>query len=96
MKAVEYMVYKSSPLKTVEWKLDMDLVSDMQGALYDRLQKDGYKNISLERATYQYFNAKKGKIESKPRKIHRSKEFRCPELYQTALNNFEEKVRQGE
>lgn len=90
------MTYKSSLLERKQWNLDIDLVSDLQTSTYERLVKAGYKNVSLERAVYQYFNVQKRMVECKPRKIHKSKEFMCPELYQVALSDFEDKVKCGD
>ncbi len=90
------MNYKSFIIDRNNWELEIDLVFDMKTILYDRLVKSGYKNVDFNRAIYQYFNVLKRIILQKPRKIHKSKEFLCPVLYNTALENFEKKVRMGE
>ncbi|MBQ3165674.1 MAG: hypothetical protein IJC02_14285 [Lachnospiraceae bacterium] len=80
----------------LEWNLDIDLLSDMQIMSYERMVKAVYKNINLDKALYQYFNVQKRIIECSPRKVHKSNEFTCLELYEVAINNFEKKVKSGE
>lgn len=89
------MRYSSNLLKPIAWNLEIDLVADMQTMLYDRLVKAGYRNVDLDRALYQYFNVQKRMIACRPRKLHKSKEFMCPELYEEALDDFEKKVKRG-
>lgn len=90
------MQYSSNLFSSIEWNLDIDLVADMQTMSYERLCKAGYKNVILDRALYQYFNVQKKMINHKARNVHRSKEFTCPELYKGALEDFENKVRNGD
>ena len=90
------MRYRSSVLQPEEWTLDVDLVSDMQKMLSERLTKAGYQNVDPNRVMYQYFNAQKRIVEPKPRTVHRSREFVCPKPYEQALANFEAKVERGD
>lgn len=90
------MKYSSNLLRLVAWNLDIDLVSDMQTMLYKKLVKAGYRNVNLDRALYQYFNAQKRMVSRRSRKVHISKEFKCPELYEVALDNFVMKVESGD
>lgn len=90
------MKYSSNLLRLVAWNLDIDLVSDMQTMLYKKLVKAGYRNVNLDRALYQYFNAQKRMVSRRSRKVHISKEFKCPELYEVALDNFVMKVEGGD
>lgn len=90
------MRYSSNLFSPVEWMLDIDLVSDMQTMSYERMIKAGYRNVNLDRALYQHFNIQKRMVDCKPRRVHKSKEFKCPELYKDALDDFEKKVKSGE
>lgn len=90
------MKYSSNLLRLVAWNLDIDLVSDMQTMLYKKLVKAGYRNVNLDRALYQYFNVQKRMVSRRSRKVHISKEFKCPELYEVALDNFVMKVESGD
>ena len=83
------MRYSSNLLRPIAWNLDIDLVSDMQTISYEKMVRAGYKNVDLDRALYQYFNVQKRMVDCRPRKVHKSKEFKYPELYETALDNFE-------
>ena len=90
------MIYENNALEKTTWKLKIDLCGDLQEDLYKRLKKSGYKEVDYDRAVYQYFNLQKRIVENKPRKIHKSKEFICPELYKEALAEFENKISRGE
>ena len=74
------MKYSNNALGLIEWNLEIDLVSDIQAIL----------------ALYQYFNLQKRIVACKTRKVHKSKEFNCPQGYDEALENFEKKVEKGE
>lgn len=90
------MRYSSNLLKLIAWNLDIDLVSDLQTMLYEKLVRAGYRNVNLDRGLYQYFNVQKRMVACRPRKVHKSREFTCPELYKEALNNFVKKVQSGD
>ena len=90
------MRYSSNLLKPIAWNLEIDLVADMQTMSYEKLVKAGYRNVELDRALYQYFNVRKRQIDSRPRKLHKSREFKCPESYEEALYYFEKKVNRGD
>ena len=87
------MQYSSNLSSLAEWGLDIDLVSDMQTMSYERMVKAGYKNVNLNRALHQYLNVQKRMVDCRTRRVHKSKEFRCPGLYEVALENFEKKVK---
>lgn len=89
------MIYKNGVLERESWILEMDLKFDLCSWAYNELVKMGYKEVEFENALHLYLNAKKRSIPSRPRKVHKSKEFRCPESYEKALANFENKVVEG-
>lgn len=90
------MLYESCLLEKRQWRLNIDLAADLKDMAYKKLINAGFQNVSLDRAVYQYYNVLKRIVAAKPRKIHKSKEFICPESYRLALKNFEEKVQRGD
>ncbi len=51
--------------------------------------------MDKENVIRQYWNMEKRLIQRKPRKVVYSAEFRCPEEYERALAEFEERVKKG-
>ena len=90
------MKYNNNIFNRSIWEVDIDLVSDMQSMSYDRMVAAGYKNVDKDRAVYQYYNIKKRALNRTRRKVHKSKEFKCPQLYALALDEFISKAEKGE
>lgn len=90
------MIYKASVLSLFQWTIDIDLQNDLRGQLYRRLGKAGYKDVDEEHAVLQFYKLLKRQIAPRPRRVLYSKEFTCPEKYEQALNEFEEKARRGD
>lgn len=89
------MIYESPMLSSFPYRLEINLRDDFDEICYHALQRAGYKEASRERAVYQYFNLCKRSVEAKPRRVVHSREFKCPEAYRLALEEFEDKVRKG-
>ena len=89
------MHYESLAPVAFQWSLSIDLQADFSAYVYAALKRAGFKDADKKQAVYQYYNLLKRKIKQKPRKVVYSKEFSCPEEYQAALKEFEEKVSNG-
>lgn len=90
------MLYQGRFPMNYSWNLEIALAEDLQGMFYEQLKREGYSNVDPERATYQYFNIQKRAVSRRPRRVHRSREFVCPQAYEKALQEFEHKVERGE
>lgn len=89
------MHYKSPAPAEYQWSLDIDLQADLSLYVYTDLKRAGYSDADEKNAVYQYYNLRKRQIEPKPRRVVYSKQFSCPEEYQTALKEFENKTVSG-
>ncbi|MEK4207155.1 hypothetical protein [Paenibacillus sp. FSL R10-2788] len=84
------------------FKVKMDLLSDWhvflksQFARYPFLKENEYKNIPLKEVSLIYFNWFTRIIQPANRKVHYSKEFKCPTTIQTRLDWVVEKIQTGQ
>ena len=89
------MHYKSSALDRFQWTLDISLQDDYRVKIFNYLRSCGYNDADEKDAVFQYFNLQKRLLEARPRRVLYSKEFICPDHYEQALKEFEEKAVQG-
>ena len=89
------MQYKSSILSIFQWTLEIDLKKDFETIVFKDLVRSGIKNVNPKEAVFQYYNLLKRRVEQKPRHILYSREFKCPEKYKLALEEFEGKAKKG-
>lgn len=90
-----YLQYKSSVLAHFQWTLDISLQDDYRVKIFKYLRSCGYKDVNERDAVFQYFNLQKRQLEARPRRVLYSKEFICPDRYEQALKEFEEKCIEG-
>jgi hypothetical protein len=97
MKGLELrsMLYTSAVLSTFQWSLDISLQDDWRQQLYNRLVNAGYKDADVNKADLQFFNLIKRQVDPRPRKVLYSREFKCPDKYERALKEFQEKAEHG-
>lgn len=80
-----------------EITVSMDFHSDWIALLRERLEEAGYTTGQEEEGEicHLYFNAGKRMVPAQPRRIHLSREFRCPPDHATGLRFLEDKIRNG-
>ena len=89
------MKFMSAPYCSFQWKLDVALKEDYKENLFQNMLRLGIKDIDRDNVIRQYWNMQKRLISDRPRRVVYSKEFHCPEEYERALAEFEERVRKG-
>lgn len=89
------MIYKSSILDNEYYSVEIDLVADLQNHSERIIKNNGFKCGDNEDWIRLYFNMQKRVISLIPRTVIKSKEFVCPTEYEYALEEIEDKIKNG-
>ena len=79
-----------------QWTLDISLETDYIPILSKWIAQNGYTFNSRIDDLYQLLNIAKRMIQPKPRKVVHSMQFSCPEGYEIALLELENKIKKGD
>ena len=92
------MKYKSSAIETVQWTLECDLTNETEKLIYNLLKLKGYSEDALSTTDLLLLYCKDLmlSIPPFPRNVKFSKQFECPSEYKKALEEFVQKVKNGE
>lgn len=81
------------------YDVEIDFLEDWKRYITCIFESEGYiiePSLSFDELTVRYFNWINRTVEARPRNIHFSKEFNCPEKHQRALSTISTKIKQGE
>lgn len=84
------MIYKGN-----NSSIELDIVSDLNEWAFNILMKEGFKNVSVERALQEYCNMELRLLTTKPRKVLVSKELIVPEAIKNEYRFFKETCETG-
>lgn len=78
--------------------IKIDLVRDWRAFLHNELSVAGYSDLPSadEEIDFMYFNLLKRMIESSPREVLKSSDFKCPSELENVLIEIEKKTEHGE
>ena len=90
------MIYSSGVLENVQWHISIDLKSDYIKIMERSLPNIEFINLNSDKYFEKLFYLYSRLILPSPRSIIKSKEFICPGEYETALDELEKKIVNGE
>lgn len=93
--SVKLMKYRSSMIEVLDWSIKIDLHSDFQSIMFDRLLNMGFTPTSQENSPLLFFKAAWHYVTRRKRQVFYSKEFTCPDAYKPALFKFQQLVEHG-